>query len=155
VSTSGRLRWHLQLLSPILVFLAGCAPAPPPIEPGGEQQTSLPAVRTALISVVEKQLNAMHAGDYARARTFAAAGLRQQFSDETFAIMIQRGYPAIATGRDAFFGKAADNGGQAFLDVRITDTAGKWSWFRYALALEGRDWRIAGVIPIVPPVVSL
>jgi hypothetical protein len=81
--------------------------------------------------------------------------LRKQFSTESFAIMIERGYPALVRGRGPFFGDVTDNGAEAFANIRVTDVDGSRAWFRYALRKESGRWRIAGVVPIASPVVQL
>ncbi|MGH8020975.1 MAG: DUF4864 domain-containing protein [Opitutaceae bacterium] len=128
-------------------LLCGCRPAADHAPPAPPQRSS-DAVRAALTEVVENQLAAFRERDFVRARSFAAAALQRQVSDTTFAIMIQRGYPSLIDSTEASFGRATDNGTEAFLDVLISDDGGRREWYRYALLREKGGWRIAGVVAL-------
>ena len=69
-------------------------------------------VRREVIGVVESQFTAFKDGDYARAYSFAAAGIQQQFNVTAFERMVKNGYPIIANWHAVSFGEMQDNGNQ-------------------------------------------
>ena len=60
-------------------------------------------VRREVIGVVESQFTAFKDGDYARAYSFAAAGIQQQFNVTAFERMVKNGYPIIASNNVSDF----------------------------------------------------
>ncbi len=105
-------------------------------------------VRRQVVAVVESQFTAFRDGDYARAYSFAATGLQQQFSVEAFERMVKDGYPVIAYWRSVRFGDAEDNGREAVVLVSVQGRGGRTRLFRYLLIREGATWRISGVLEI-------
>lgn len=120
-------------------------------DPGGspELAPSVDSRKSELVRVVDAQLSAFRKNDYLKAYTYAAAGIRSQFSLRTFERMVKMGYPAIAQSRSAAFGATLDNGVQALVNVGITDGSGKvFYYYRYHLLREKSGWKIGGVEPI-------
>ena len=106
-------------------------------------------VREAVRATVEGQLLAFENEDFGAAYTFAARGIRRQFSAEVFAAMIRRGYPALVRHARREIGLVRDNReGRAFVDATVFEARGQVARFRYQLALEGTSWRVEGVLPI-------
>ena len=105
-------------------------------------------VRRQVIGVVESQFNAFHDGDYARAYSFAATGLQQQFTVAAFERMVKEGYPIIAAWRAVSFGEAVDNGREAAVLVSVQGPGGRTRHFRYVLVREANEWRISGVVEV-------
>jgi hypothetical protein len=68
-------------------------------------QPTLPAAEwTAIRKVVGDQLAALKAGDGAKAMTYAAPGIREQFgTPENFMRMVRDGYGALLTARSTQF----------------------------------------------------
>lgn len=139
----------------IVSLLAACGGGDRENANQAPQRPSTPEAHQAITGIVRSQLEALAARDFEKARSFAAAQLRKQFSTESFAIMIERGYPALVRGREPVFGDVTDNGASAFANIRVTDVDGSRVWFRYALLNESGRWRIAGVVPIESPVMQL
>ena len=109
-------------------------------------------VRGRVIKVVEAQFNAFRDGDYARAYSFAAAELQQQFTVAGFERMVKDGYPIIAYWRAVSFGEVEDNGRAAVMLLTVQGRAGRTRWFRYQFIREDNVWRINGVVEVqVPP----
>lgn len=120
------------------------------VTPSGVQplHPSTAEVRRQLIGVVESQFTAFRDGDYARAYSFAATGLQQQFSVAAFERMVKDGYPIIAYWRSVSFGEAEDNGREAAVLISVQGRGGRTRFFRYQLIREVNEWRINGVVEI-------
>lgn len=99
-------------------------------------------------SVVQRQMNAFNEDDYATARTFAAAGLRQRFSKERFEKMVKSGYPQIAKSHLVSFGEIlfSDDNQAAVATVHVTGKDRVTVIARYLMVLEGDAWKINGVM---------
>ena len=106
---------------------------------------SRPEVRKELMAVVEKQLAAFRANDFAAAYALAAKDLRSQFTLKQFEVMLARGYPVIVHNRRADFGLPMDDGMVATLPVKIVAADGATIAYRYTLVKEPGGWRITGV----------
>lgn len=105
-------------------------------------------VRQQVIGVVESQFKAFRDGDYARAYSFAAAGLQQEFTVAAFERMVKDGYPIIAYWRAVSFGQVEDNGREAVMLLTVQGRGGRTRFFRYQLVREADGWRISGVIEV-------
>lgn len=105
-------------------------------------------VRRQVVGVVESQFTAFRDGDYARAYSFAAPGIQQQFTVAAFERMVKDGYPIIAYWRAVSFGEVEDNGREATVLVSVQGRGGRTLFFRYLLIREANEWRISGVVEI-------
>jgi hypothetical protein len=112
---------------------------------------SKPGVRKELVAVVDAQLAAFRASDFAGAYKLAAEPLRIQFSLKEFTAMVTRSYPLIAHNVRAEFGLPMDDGVNATVSVRVFGTGGKSADYRYVLSREAAVWRISGVLPQARP----
>ncbi|MDC4205109.1 MAG: DUF4864 domain-containing protein [Candidatus Manganitrophus sp.] len=99
-------------------------------------------------SVIRQQMNAFNKDDYATARTFASAGLRQRFSKERFEMMVKSGYPQIAKSHLVSFEEIlfSDDNQAAVATVHITGKDRVTVIARYLMVLEGDAWKINGVM---------
>lgn len=103
-------------------------------------------VKKELVEVVEGQLTAFRDGDFKRAYTFAASGIKEMFPVTEFERMVKTGYPIIAKSRSADFGLAFDTGEEAVLNVRVVGEAdGRSVSYQYLLQKENGAWKITGV----------
>jgi VCBS repeat-containing protein len=103
-------------------------------------------VKKDITAVIESQLAAFRANDFARAFTFAATSIKDHFSFEQFQDMVKRGYPSIAKSKSANFGVALDDGQQAVVDVSVKGDDDKAIRYEYMLVMEDGKWRITGVL---------
>ena len=104
-------------------------------------------VRDEVRAVVEVQLAALQAGDFATAYDFAAGGIRRQFDERLFTVMIKRGYAPLLRPDKADLGVVRDDGGgTAQIGVTVTDRQNRSTIYRYWLVKEGDAWRISGVV---------
>ncbi len=115
---------------------------------GPEMRLSPRKIREEVKAVVEAQLAALQAGDFATAYDCAARGIKRQFDERLFAAMIRRGYPALLRPGQTDLGVVRDDGeGAAQLLVTVTDRQNRITVYRYWLAQEEAGWRISGVVP--------
>jgi hypothetical protein len=125
----------------LLGLLAGAGAAEP------EMRLSPKQVRDEVRAVVEAQLAALRAGDFATAYDFAARGIKRQFDAQLFAAMIRRGYAALLKPDQTDLGVVRDNGaGTAQISVTATDRQKRSTIYRYWLVKEDDVWRISGVM---------
>lgn len=125
----------------LLGLLAGAVAAEP------EMRLSPKKVRDEVRAVVEAQLGALRAGDFAAAYDFAARGIRRQFDERLFTMMIKRGYAPLLRPDQTDFGVVRDDGeGTAQIAVTVTDRQNRSTGYRYWLVKEGDAWRINGVV---------
>ena len=129
----------LALILGLALFPAtGGAETPPALN------YSKPAIRRQIVEVVEAQLAAFRAGDFAEAYRFSAEPLRERFTLRDFALMIARGYAPILEHERAELGLPMDDGIRAVVSVRLW-AGGEPVVYRYMLLKEDAGWRVAGV----------
>jgi Domain of unknown function (DUF4864) len=103
-------------------------------------------IRDEVQAVVQAQLSALRAGDFAAAYDLASAGIKEQFDERLFALMIRRGYPALLTADTADLGVVRDRDGEeAQVTVAVPDKLKRSLVFRYWLVHEEEGWRINAV----------
>ena len=125
----------------LLGLLAGAGATEP------EMRLSPKKVRDEVRTVVEAQLTALQAGDFATAYGFAARGIKRQFDERLFAAMIRRGYGALLKPDKTDVGVVRDDGeGAAQVGVTVTDRQNHSTIYRYWLVKEDDTWRISGVM---------
>jgi hypothetical protein len=125
----------------LLGLLAGARPEE------SDLRLSTKQVRDEVKAVVEGQLAALQAGDFATAYAFAARGLKAQFDVRVFTLMLKRGYAPLLKHDSADLGLVHDNGrGAAQVAVTVVDGLQRSTAYRYWLVLEPDGWRITGVV---------
>jgi hypothetical protein len=117
-------------------------------QPSADWRISSRPTRLAVHAVVDGQLAALQAGRFDVAYTFAARGIREQFSAAVFAEMIRRGYAPLLGHRARRLGLVRDDERRAYVDVTLVDAQNRPIRYRYELTREGADWRIAGVVAL-------
>lgn len=109
------------------------------------------AIKKKIVKVVEGQLAAFRANDFAKGYSFASTEIKSLYSAEDFESMVRKSFPAIARSSSSECGSALDTGEEALVDVHVRGAEGISSGdFRYRLHKEGDQWRITGVIEIKP-----
>ena len=99
----------------------------------------------ALFAVVNDQVSAFRAADYASAYAYAANGMQQKFTLPQFEQMVRRNYPHIAQARRVEFGDVRLDGGTATVEVFFFKADGAMRAFLYSLTAERESWKISGV----------
>lgn len=119
-----------------LGLLVGCAAWADDIDPG---------TKTALQSVVSRQLAAFDRGDGAAAETFAAPGIRDKFPDPAkFLDMVRANYAALIKPRSTRFVGVETSPHGPLQKVSIVDADGKIWLAIYSFEKVGDEWRITG-----------
>lgn len=120
------------------------------ITPNGSQplKRSGVQVRREVLAVIEGQFHAFREGDYARAWSFAAPAIQEQYSVPAFERLVRDGYPIIAYWRAVSFGEVQDNGREAVVLVSVRGRSGRTRFFQYLLLNESGRWRINGVVEV-------
>lgn len=114
---------------------------------GDDWRRSPKPVREATKAAVEGQLSAIRENDLVKAYGFASAGIRARFTQEVFAAMIRRGYPALLQHTQVEVGAVRDDGQhRAFVSVAVFDRRNQRTDFRYNLVEEETGWKIDGVV---------
>ncbi len=125
----------------LLGLLAGAVAAEP------EMRLSPKKVRDEVRAVVEAQLAALQAGDFAAAYELAARGIRRQFDERLFTVMIKRGYAPLLRPDQTDLGVVRDDGeGTAQIGVTVSDRQNRSTVYRYWLVKEGDARRITGAV---------
>lgn len=104
-----------------------------------------PPVPHALFAVVNDQLSAFRAADYASAYSYAANGMQQKFTLPQFERMVRRNYPHMTEARRVEFGSVRLDGRSATVQVFFFDRDGSMRSFIYSLTAEDDVWKISGV----------
>ena len=130
-----------------------CAPVLMAAPPGEPALAS--ADWTAIRKVIGEQLEALKAGDGARAMTYAAPGIREQFATpDTFMRMVREGYAALLTARRTQFLEGAVIDGSIVQPLRLIlpDDSVLVALYQLQRQRDG-TWRIAGCV-IAPSTVQ-
>jgi hypothetical protein len=104
--------------------------------------TPLPHV---LFAVVNNQVSAVRAADYAGAYSSAANGMQQKFTLPQFERMVRRNYAPIAQAQRVEFGDVRLDGGSATVEVFFFTRNGDMRSFLYSLTAERDSWKISAV----------
>ena len=108
------------------------------------ERTPAPVPRV-LFAVVNDQLTAMRAADYAGAYRYAANGMQQKFTLPQFERMLRRDYAGITEARRVEFGSVQVDAGSALVQVFFFARDGSMRTFVYSLTAEHGGWKISGV----------
>ena len=112
---------------------------------GGD--TLPPADWREIRSVVEKQREALVAGEAERAFGYASRGIRDQFGDaETFLRMVQRSYAPLLDARDAVLLEGAVIDGQVIQPLRLVLPDNTVLIALYPMIKERGAWRTNGCV---------
>lgn len=139
----GPCRW-LRVVTLLTLFcglLIGARAAEP------ELRLSPKKIRDEVRAVVETQLVALRAGDFAAAYELASVGIKEQFDVRLFAAMMRRGYPTLLQSKEAELGVVRDRGGKlAQITVSMLDRQKRTIVYDYWLVEEAKGWRVNGVV---------
>jgi hypothetical protein len=142
-----RRRW---LAGIVLTTVLGAALPPVALEarPPGAHETLPPADWRAIREVIGEQNRALKNGDAAKAFSFAAPGIREQFgTPESFIHMVRAAYGALITARYTEFLEGAVVDGAVIQPLRLIapDNSVQVALYTMEKEKDGR-WRIAGCV---------
>jgi ABC-type transporter MlaC component len=126
------------------VFCFGATLQSRAADPAAPHLTAAP-VKRELAAVIEAQLAAFRANDYAKAYTFAATEIQGLFPVTQFETMVKQAYPVIAQSKTATFGLAFDTGDEAVVTVRVENASKTSVEYQYLLKKQNGEWKINGV----------
>jgi len=112
-------------------------------------RASKPDVRKEVVAVIEAQLAAFRAAEYAKAYGYAAAEFRAQKPLQVFVSIVRASYPEIWFNSRVECGLVRDNGAFAKLLVHIYGHDSD-ATYDYTLVKERGGWRIRDVLRHAP-----
>ena len=110
--------------------------------------TRADSVAAAITATVKDQLEAIRKGDYERAYSYAAPGLRRGGDLKRFEAMIRGDYPVVAENQGFVLGDIMHDDDSAAVNVVISNAVGRVVVYQYRLGLEKDGWRVQGVAPL-------
>ena len=97
-------------------------------------------------SVIQSQIDAFLADDFATAFTFAAPGIKRLFGDpDRFGLMVRQGYPMVWRPADVQFLELRTEPTGPVQRVLIQDQAGASHLLEYYMVETSDGWQISGV----------
>ena len=110
---------------------------------------AVPAVadtKDEVTAVIQSQIEAFLADDFATAFTFASPGIKEMFgSSDRFGLMVREGYPMVWRPAEVQYLELRTEGGYTAQRVLITDQNGASHILEYQMIPAGDGWQIAGV----------
>ncbi|MEM6824395.1 MAG: DUF4864 domain-containing protein [Pseudomonadota bacterium] len=108
-----------------------------------------------LSEVIQSQIDAFLADDFATAFTFASPMIQGMFgTSENFGMMVRRGYPMVhRPGRIAYLDQRVEEGA-SYQTVEIIDQSGRAHYLEYEMVQTPSGWQINGVRFVAPPSVG-
>lgn len=121
--------------------------------PAGDAQRFTRAETEALRATVQAQLDALAAGDAARAYGLASAAIQRQFGDAArFIAMVQSAYPMLLKPARVAYLLPERSARAVVQPVHVHDRAGQVWLATYQMeAQPGGGWRIAGCVVVASP----
>ena len=102
-------------------------------------------------SVIDNQIAAFRADDFARAFDFASPAIKGIFgTPERFGAMVRQGYPMVHRPDDVRMLALRQDGGRTVQRVMIRDAEGRVHMLDYEMVETAGGWQINGV-RLVPP----
>ena len=109
----------------------------------------------AMQGVIDDQLAAFRADDFATAFTFAAPGIQGMFrTPDNFGRMVRQGYPMVWRPARVEYLRARPEGSGWRQEVLMTDADGRLHKLAYSMIQTESGWRIAGVQLLAAPEVG-
>ena len=109
----------------------------------------------AIPGVIQNQIEAFRADDFATAFTFASPTIKRLFGDsENFGRMVRQGYPMVWRPAEVQFLGQETRGGAVYQNVLIVDGNGVPHGLEYMMIETPDGWQINGVRFVAPPAVG-
>lgn len=109
------------------------------------------AQETEIRGVIERQITAFQADDFAAAFTHASPGIKGMFgSAERFGAMVRQGYPMVHRPDEVRYLGLRTESGRQVQRVMIRDAQGRVHFLDYEMIEAEGGWQINGV-RLLPP----
>lgn len=109
----------------------------------------------AIRGVIDGQIDAFRADDFATAFTFAAPGIQGMFgTPDNFGRMVRQGYPMVWRPETVEYLGAREVGPGWRQEVLVTDGDGRLHKLAYTMIETASGWKIAGVEILAAPEVG-
>ena len=106
--------------------------------------------------VIQSQLDAFQADDFATAFTFASPNIKNIFRNpQNFGLMVREGYPMVWRPGEVTFLGLEDKAGRKLQRVQITDKSGVLHTLEYEMTLSEDGWQISGVRILPAPEIGV
>ena len=139
-------------ISLLLFFLVLCGAAL--LATQQVRRAARPPRADELFTVVNRQLSAFRAADFASAYQHSAIVVQQRFSLSQFELMVRRDYTAMTEAREVEFGAVHAAGPNASMQVFLTTPDGTVRSYVYSFSRETDGWKINGVESLGPQPLS-
>jgi hypothetical protein len=119
---------------------------------------SLPAAAQEgpIREVIQSQIDAFRADDFAQAFTFASPSIKGLFgTPENFGTMVRNGYPMVHRPAEVQMGELREVAGNLWQRVRIVDQAGRAHLLDYMMVETPEGWQINAVQLLPAPDVGV
>ena len=121
------------------------SPSPEPECNGGsELEACANDVQLTMESSIRSQTEALVAGDFELAHSFASPTFQSNVSVDSFAFIISSSFRPLLTAENLTFSNCLNNQGQdlGVIDVRFVDSEGSLYGSRYLLVATDEGWRV-------------
>ncbi len=106
--------------------------------------------------VIQSQIDAFRADDFAQAFTFASPSIKGLFgTPENFGTMVRNGYPMVHRPAEVQMGELREVAGNLWQRVRIVDQAGRAHLLDYMMVETPEGWQINAVQLLPAPDVGV
>ena len=100
----------------------------------------------AIQSIIQNQITALQADDFARAFTYASPNIKGMFgTPENFGMMVRRGYPMVHRPQTLRMLELREVEGTLWQRVLVTDQAGATHLLDYQMVETPEGWQINAV----------
>ena len=101
-------------------------------------------------ATIQSQIEAMAAGDFPRAFSFAAPSIKEMFvTPDRFETMVRQGYPMVVAPRDVRMLELRTIAGNLWQKVLMVDQAGNTHILDYMMVETSDGWQI-GAVQVLP-----
>lgn len=102
--------------------------------------------------VIQGQIDAFQADDFARAFSFASPTIQGMFgTPENFGLMVKEGYPMVYRPAEVEMQELREIAGNLWQRVRVVDQAGRAHFLDYMMIETPEGWQINGVSLLPAP----
>lgn len=113
------------------------------------------AMRPDVTGVIQGQISALQADDFAQAFTFASPMIKRMFGNpDRFGQMVRQGYPMVWRPDAVTYAETREEGALVYQKVIIRDGSGTLHFLEYEMIPTDSGWQINGVQMLKAPEVG-